>query len=809
MNASPGLLTSSALLSPPRIPSNTPLIDFEQETTLRGELKEAYEASLKMSHKKQMADNDAALLKASQLHHVDLFKTQTIYQQHIRKDANILLLINYPEFTSTQSCRFSFFMPGRVCLSLEQLKSTGSELLIGLLANEKHQRRAKKAAGPLGQGITHVIDLSPSTDEEDFTIALQRLSVTDGIKLWYRSMCFGVSPLAVAGHDDVCTCNQAIGEPYLRPQPLRKEGQKRADITGDDDEVCIFDTKEWPIEDHYNIDDFCQTRWAACTQRLFRSISQPAGQKDLLIDSAPRMWTMVGLFSKLEMTNYDLLRDEVAAWFNADRNYLFVELCPEETLRIGLTLKIPLISEPAFRILANERALEVAGGRPRSQNLRTIFGRRCSEFTDDTESISRIIDHAGTAMADRYKTAVDMLFSEDLLDRLNIPEWERLRSLDKIIPEAPSTGFPSLVRTHYDKLMSKIRGVVHQGIGQTYSHEGADLWAVMKNNSDYDLLGASWQSKNNDCLTTEKMDAMRAFTVPRREVDGNQSFICVWERLNQYQRALCPLFWQCIRDIKRAELTRQFSNGGDVASDFWFSHAMAQRKGTLPDSSDFGLSLDMTKYFEDLFQHVEDGLRAWATPLVNRDSNDFNHTVTPHLLLTLDDNEINFLRLAGDETRFEANVPEATMGPTGPGPAFHTGQSVLSVSDLDFESLAVVSNDGASTVVGSDVAQDGFSTVYDRHRVLARSSGPSVASEQFTDTGVSTDCAEAQHAAPAEYHNSGQGPPHISEQGANDDSQDDSDSMSDMLDEDDEGNDGVHLDEDDSDYEVISRPGSP
>lgn len=69
----------------------------------------------------------------------------------------------------------------------------------------------------------------------------------------------------------------------------------------------MFDTKAWPIEEHYNINDFCPTRWAACTQRLFRSMAKPAGQKDLLIDSAPRMWTLVGLFSKLEMTNYDLL----------------------------------------------------------------------------------------------------------------------------------------------------------------------------------------------------------------------------------------------------------------------------------------------------------------------------------------------------------------------------------------------------------------------------------------------------------------------------------------------------------------------
>lgn len=109
-------------------------------------------------------------------------------------------------------------------------------------------------------------------------------------------------PQAVAAHDDVCSCLYGAHEAYTLPVP-----PETADITGLGGEICIFDTKKWPVEKHYDIPDFCQTRWAACTQRLFRSIALPAGRKDLLIDSAPRMWTLVGLFSKLEMTNYDLL----------------------------------------------------------------------------------------------------------------------------------------------------------------------------------------------------------------------------------------------------------------------------------------------------------------------------------------------------------------------------------------------------------------------------------------------------------------------------------------------------------------------
>lgn len=240
------------------------------------------------------------LSEVKRLHDADLFKTQDNYHEGDVNKGSVLVFVEFPESRSTSSCRFTSFNTGRVRLTYEQVLATGSELLEGLLMNERHQRRAKKAAAPLPEGVKYVLDLSPTTDENDYTIALQLLSIPRAVQLWFRSMAFGASPLAVAGHDDVCTCLTPIDEPYPFPTPPEA-------IKSQGGNVCILDTQGWPLEHDYKIDDFCTTRWAANTLRLFRAISMPPGRKDLVVDSAPRMWTLVGLFAKLEMTNYDIL----------------------------------------------------------------------------------------------------------------------------------------------------------------------------------------------------------------------------------------------------------------------------------------------------------------------------------------------------------------------------------------------------------------------------------------------------------------------------------------------------------------------
>ncbi|KAF3767852.1 hypothetical protein M406DRAFT_328906 [Cryphonectria parasitica EP155] len=701
-----------------------------------------------------MTSRLSELGQAHLLHSKDLTRIQNAVDGAVPcpEDACVLVLVKFPDFVPTRGCRSTKFQTGRIRLTRDQVLGTGSELLRGMLDSETHQRRAREAAAPLPGGVTHVLDLSPTTDEHDFTMALQHLSIPDGIKLWYRSVCMGVSPLAVAGHDDACDCLLPFKEAYPFQEPPIA-------IQGEESQACIWDVNAWPLEEDRDIPDFCQTRWAANTIRLFRSIAQPPGRKDLLIDSAPRMWTLVGLFAKFEMTNYDILRDEITAWFNADRNYLIVELLPEETLRIGLTLKIPLLAEPAFRILVNERALEVAGGQPRAQPRQTIFGRRCSDFsgTDTSEAISRIVEYAGTAMADRYKLAVDNLLGDNALDILQVPEWQDLRILDHVIPKDDAVdGHFGPVRDAYDKLMSGIRFKFHNIVNKVMSLPSSNLGSEL-------FSAETCEPGANTKSLLDMVDGLRAYSVPQNELNSSQHFPTIYHRLGMYQRALCPFIWKELDSISTDDFPKS-----DIIWDanmFIVKLNRATAAGDLPDLLDQhrARAANANRFIAQLLEHVVDGLCAYVGPLFERDEASFLYALHPHLVLTPDDHEMNFLRLVDDETRFEAPVPEADYGPNGPGPAFHTGHTLPSVSDLNFEDLSVrstsavgESDDGASTVVGSAVAQDGFSTVYNSRRVLARSDEPSVSSEHFTDEGMSADYADAEYAVPAAHQARGQ-----------------------------------------------------
>lgn len=262
-------------------------------------------------------------LIAKQAHNSDLYKTQQLLQGN----GDVLVLVSFPAFVHKTSCQKTKFDTARILLTRDQVVNTGSARLEERLNSESHQRRARKAAGTLPRGVTHVLDLSPSGEEDDYTIALQMLSLTPGIKLWYRAAAFGASVEAVAGHDDVCSCNELYDTAYPVPSP---PGSIEGPSPLSDFNVAAFllDTETWPVEDHRDIDDFCQTRQGANVLRLIRSLAQ----NDLQIDSAPRsksgchqalpfpllgilmlilmrneVWTLVGLFDMLNMTNYNLI----------------------------------------------------------------------------------------------------------------------------------------------------------------------------------------------------------------------------------------------------------------------------------------------------------------------------------------------------------------------------------------------------------------------------------------------------------------------------------------------------------------------
>lgn len=220
-------------------------------------------------------------LDAKQIHNADLFMTQQKVQGC--KNGEILVLVKFPPYVDTRSCMKASFPTAYVRLTREDILKTGSKKLEGLLDDESYQRRAKLAATPLPDGIKYVLNMSPSTEEDDYAVALNRLSITDGIRLFYRSLALGAHVACVAGHDDACGCNEKWEDPYPMPTPP-------ASILGEHPiaplsaAVYLFDTKLWAVDEHRDIEVFSPLRQGANALRLFRSLTDG----ELRLDSAPR-----------------------------------------------------------------------------------------------------------------------------------------------------------------------------------------------------------------------------------------------------------------------------------------------------------------------------------------------------------------------------------------------------------------------------------------------------------------------------------------------------------------------------------------
>ncbi|KAK2613569.1 hypothetical protein N8I77_000476 [Diaporthe amygdali] len=675
-------------------------------------------------------------LVAKQAHNSDLYKTQQQLQGNEKGD--VLVLVSFPAFEPHHSCQKSEFDTARVILTRDQILATGSAKLEERLNSESHQRRAKRAAErapvALPQGVTHILDLSPSVEEDDYTIALQLLSLTPGIKFWYRAAAFGASIEAVAGHDDVCRCKESYDTAYPIPTPpFSIEGSKPLD--GLHVAAFLLDTETWPVDDHRDIDDFSQVRQGANVLRLFRSLAN----NDLQIDSAPRMWTLVGLFSMFNMTNYDLIRDHVVTWFNAGNNYLFVEVLPEETLRIASVIKAPVLAFAAFRILVNERALVIAGGHVRGEQARkntTIFGRRssgCLSGTEQTDFIMRMVEHAGVAMAERYRKAIDDLFDPNALGLLGVPEWNQLIMLGKVIPK--TEGFTNRLLSTYNALLEKIRAIFLRAVTRC-------------------IDGVSSRELFRSPATRSRMDMCEiglSYLVPKEQLATSQSFSTVYAGLNKYQRALCPLVWLELRDLAMIDFTG-IGDAYDAAAAFSREFKNAKRNNIVfPGSYPEVFDEHDSGFYVDLFEHIIERVSNYAAKFGQRPDSEFGYNITQYLVLGLDEKEMDYFRFE-DESLYEPEIPEAVLGPTGPGPSFHTGITVPSVSDSvaeGMDDLALRSDDGTSTVIGSVVVQDGISTVFGRNRVLTPSE--TLASERFTDEAASADFAEAEFVLPAAH----------------------------------------------------------
>ena len=494
---------------------------------------------------------------------------------------------------------------------------------------------------------------------------------------------------------------------------------------------------------HYRkIPDYCPFRHCNSIIRLLMFIEG----HNIILDSASRVWTLLGIAKLLDCQL--ILRDKVTQWLMYSVNARFIEILPEEALKIGFALELPDITQCAFRILVNELAIELAAT-PATNTTKdsgvTVFGRKKGDAGDE---LNNLIQHAARAFCERVETQMKALETGFVGENLDIAEWQRLRELESCLaasdhPLAQTTVMKvrklmlMLDREFKDALEKISRGL------QTH-HESA--YQSIDNDRATYVEPVDWQPIE---------DAMYGF--------------------NALQRRLCAFFYHDLTYLCQGLLSNQgggpYRSGigealGNTCSDIQadLEKLEAEVPTILPDKISAPHPVSSQRFTPLLLHMFRNELDIAIMPIAywwHRNNIDPPLNITRHLLLTLGPNELKFLPLwaggndDGTGGVFESAVPSAELGPNGPGPAYHTGITIpseaSSVSGSLMEEIRNMNVRG-STTAGSIDVHDSISTVYRPDHVIA--DDRSIATESF-DTSESGAYAEARYFEPAEHQPTG------------------------------------------------------
>lgn len=493
---------------------------------------------------------------------------------------------------------------------------------------------------------------------------------------------------------------------------------------------------------HYRvIPDYCPVRHCNSIVRLLMLIEG----HNVILDSASRVWTLLGISKIFDCPL--VLRDKVIQWLMYGVNTRFIEVLPEEALRIGFALQLPDITQCAFRILVNELAIELAAShlfKKRRKSGVTVFGRKRGDVGDELDNL---IQHAAQDFVDRVESQMEVYDEGYVCGNLQVEEWSRLMELDEALAKS-DRGSAQSART-------KVRG----------------LMDVLNQDFRYSLrLISQGQQKHHDAAY-RSIDEDRATYVAPEDFDYLET---IFTTLNQTQRRLCAFFYHDLMYLCEGLLSSKgydFSvvgpgpRAGDLVSSIRVDLAALHQEdpGVIPPSitavhpvgCERFTAIHLFTYRQQLNKAIQPVAQWW-----HRHNIDPPPNITRHLLLTLGPNEFKYLPLwaggndDGTGGVFEAHVPSTDMGPNGPGPSFHTGMTIpsatSSVSGSLMEEIRNMNVKG-STTAGSVDVHDSISTVYRADQVIA--DDKSIATESFTsDSGH---YAEARYREPADHQGTG------------------------------------------------------
>ncbi|KAK0637323.1 hypothetical protein B0T17DRAFT_106661 [Bombardia bombarda] len=671
-----------------------------------------------------------------------------------RRDGSVLAIVTMPPDTGSSlsmACNGQRWKDLYLRMDFDKLSRLGSSKINDLLvpkAQERFRRRhAALSAEIKHYGMDYIIDLTPPTEGGELADLLSTLWLPKMVKLWFLAGRFFPDPIIQDGpvqsiHDKRPLAEKAVGAILsLGHDDVCRSRSCLSDYHHwmvDDDVPGIIDDDKY-IPSFRRIEDYCPIRHRVAIMRILRAVNSHS----LLINSAARMWTVAQVAIHLEIPQ--VVVDPITQWLIAPPNTKFIEICPEKAFQLALKLKIPSVLTSAFRILVSERAVDLADDDFRKRNSKTTWiGRKRDDYGDFP---SDPIEYASRNMVDRMNGILERLKADDVFSNLGTrnSQWEKLLNLG---PSINTSGSPELQKSYaalIDALITTWKKHVARGLREDYIR---------------DHLKHLIEAQRAHYLTQEERKAA--------------SLVDLYRGLNPLQTFLAPFFWDYLKDpywliiVSTLEVEQRVYEFNQSVR-----NAIIGGRITVNPSSDDDFSGEFNlKLFQNRLQL---GVQTLCNRVLERRTNgatteeDIPCYLSDHLILSLDDKEFNYLPMwAGgldDETGgvFQDAIPPAEMGPSEPGPGYHTGHTVatdtdtmtigggpstVAASDMGFRNLEIAS------VARSMDAEQSITTIGPARNVVM--AAPSITSSEQFSASHDMHYGDAMFAQPAAHQAQGQ-----------------------------------------------------
>ncbi|KAI1814321.1 hypothetical protein GGS20DRAFT_585602 [Poronia punctata] len=572
-------------------------------------------------------------------------------------------------------------------MNSEELLATGSTVFARLLSPEVQwhaKRRHRHPRNDLPASVRFCLDLTPSMEGEDSAYQVTQLSLSQGVRDWWRSYpIWQAASGLVSGHDDHCPNHFDI--------PLSDLNRSK---TISPTYVDIDDLK---YPDWRQILDYCPIRHRVAILRLLLAISR----KELVLNSAPRVVTITAVAHMLDCTQ--VVKDSVLSWFLAGKNYNFIGINAEDAFKIAWTLQLPFIARLSFQVLVVEEAIEIlqdpgdGGQEPRRSAKHSLFGRARGSITEEQETC---IQHAAQKLAGRAEELWRQLNSADVDHYLGIEEW------------------PS----HDRHLCDGLRTCIYEAVASA-----ATATSISRCSIEY---------------TWAPIDRERAHYVPGPHRESTRD---IYRRMSPAQLILTPYFWTSLTHLVGDR--PNFLKAGRTGS-FPLEPLVPEIRDETTAavaSSDDETSFDVETFLDRLEIAILELKRNWIRPeffdvpvmtpgpmIFGLSEDEYNFL--PLWAGGLDD---------GTGGVYQTEVPDADRGfPIGPGPAFRTGETIIDGGDyastLGDDTATITTGTGTVTMTeGRSLQPAPSQSIITAESMggftLASTTAPSPAPQQNTD----------------------------------------------------------------------------